>query len=64
MPLTLRAQRLLAEPLLVLGEPFECTDRDGRRVELAVTWAQPKQSDGRWVNGEVDGQAAVVWVSW
>jgi hypothetical protein len=64
MPLTLRAQRLLAEPQLVPGEPFECTDRDGREVCLRVTWAQPKQGSGRWVNGKVDGQAAVVWVSW
>lgn len=64
MTLLLKSQRLIAEPDLARGQVLECEDRDGRRVPLEVTWPQPVQHDGRWVNGLTDAGPAVVWLTW
>lgn len=63
MTLLLRSQRLAREPLLTTGTELTC-QHDGTEVRLVVTSPQPRLHDGRWVNGTVGGQPAVVWVTW
>lgn len=62
MTLLLRSQRLPREPALGPGAELVC-QHDGAEVRLVVSAAQPRQHDGRWVNGTVGGQPAVVWLS-
>lgn len=64
MTTLLRSQRMLREPVLTPGETLPCTDREGRAANMVVTWAQPRQGSGRWVNGDVNGEACAVWVCW
>lgn len=62
MTLLLRSQRLDREPKLAPGTELTC-QHDGGEVRLVVTAPQPRQHDGRWVNGTVGGRPAVVWLS-
>lgn len=63
MTLLLKSQHLDHEPDLTPDAELVC-QHDGAEVRLVVTSPQPRQHDGRWVNGTVGGTPAVVWVTW